>query len=467
MTMPLPAPQQGGNALRLRLFGFPVSIHVSFLIVVAILGYGVDTTFGELLGWLGVATVSILLHELGHAVAARRLAGASPTISLYGMGGLTTWRPARPPSRATSVTVAVAGPLTGVAFGLLVLVLRQSLNDDQLNAYVFDAALWVNLGWGLLNLLPILPLDGGHVLAAVLPGDDLTRMRRAAGVSVAVGVGAGLAALAYGLVFGAVLAGYFAWTSWSMWRGLSRRGERVDAAGLRRAFGALVSGDFAAAQSLAAAVAGPPELQHLARQSSAAAVLLAGQPQQAMGQLLEIGAGAPIDPILSGVALLATGQVQLGTDQIRLAHRSVESPFFVVLVWWLAQRGSDLTARLPEFCPDGIRPDEAVVAMDVAYHAGDLAAAVHFGRLALAAGFDPGGVVSYDLACALSRTGDVPGALRALADAAVHGFPVVEQADTDDDLAPVRAAPEWAALRASFSETATARSAFGSTAEPR
>lgn len=226
MTLPLPSAPRRRTALRIRLLGFPIGIDVSFIIVLAFLGYGaLSRGVSYLAVWIAVAAVAVLIHELGHAVAASR-AGAHPSIELYGFGGMTTFE--NPPgglSRAGSVAISVAGPATGLVLGGLLLLLRRQTGlgagggigtggigagTGTLAAYAVQAGVFVTLGWGLLNLLPVLPLDGGNVLAALLPGPPRRQYRLAAAVSVAVAAVAGGLALLGGWIYPAILAGWFA-----------------------------------------------------------------------------------------------------------------------------------------------------------------------------------------------------------------------------------------------------------------
>ena len=73
-------------AFRIRIAGFPVQIEVTFFLLAAILGQGRPGNL--LLAWIGVVFVSILAHELGHAVAFR-VYGDTPRISLHAFGGVT------------------------------------------------------------------------------------------------------------------------------------------------------------------------------------------------------------------------------------------------------------------------------------------------------------------------------------------------------------------------------------------
>jgi hypothetical protein len=76
-------------ALRFSLFGFPIQADASFLLITAMLGFGLPKE--HLLIWIGVAALAVLFHELGHAFAARSLGGEA-RIELAGLGGLTHWR---------------------------------------------------------------------------------------------------------------------------------------------------------------------------------------------------------------------------------------------------------------------------------------------------------------------------------------------------------------------------------------
>jgi Zn-dependent protease len=211
MTMPL---VEGWRPIAVfRLFGFPVTVDISFLVVVAILGWYPGVGASDFVVWVLVAPVAVLVHELGHAFVARTT-GAAPTITLAGLGGLTSYLPPRPLSRGRSIAISVAGPAVGIVIGLVLLAYGLAVGaGSDLAATVLNTAIYTTLGWSLLNLLPVLPLDGGQTLRELLPGSRATREVRAAVVSVVVGVGIGLAALYFGLVFGALMAGLLVFTN--------------------------------------------------------------------------------------------------------------------------------------------------------------------------------------------------------------------------------------------------------------
>jgi Zn-dependent protease len=191
-------PVEGGRPLlRGRVFGFPVHLDLSFVIVMGVLGWYPGVTPVEFVLWLLITPVAVLVHELGHAVLARA-AGARPQIALAGFGGVTTYVPPRPLSRGRSLGISLAGPLVGLALGIALVIVRDAFAGglDPLGwPYIaIRLGIWTCIAWSLLNLLPVLPLDGGQAMRELLPGNPAVRARRAAGISVVVAfVAAGVA----------------------------------------------------------------------------------------------------------------------------------------------------------------------------------------------------------------------------------------------------------------------------------
>jgi Zn-dependent protease len=199
------------DAMELRIFGFPVRIQPVFFIITGLLALSRINQPWSLASWIAVVLVSVLLHELGHALAFRYF-GQSPSIELHGMGGHTRGSAGLTPGQ--DIIVSLAGPALGLVLGGLIYAVSYfvpAVHSSQYVSVVIGDLIWVNVGWGVLNLLPILPLDGGRVLIAVL------RQRRPAGaiklahqVSMVVAALAAAAALIYGMTYGALLAGMFA-----------------------------------------------------------------------------------------------------------------------------------------------------------------------------------------------------------------------------------------------------------------
>ncbi|MCU0311604.1 MAG: site-2 protease family protein [Acidimicrobiales bacterium] len=193
------------KAPRVRLFGIPVRFEPAFFVIVLLLGLPQSPEF--VVSWVVIATVSVLVHELGHAVAFRAY-GLDADVVLHGFGGLTTAEGTLPPSGR--IVTSLAGPLSAlVLFGLPALLLEQSGSAPEgAAATIVTQVVWINVGWSLLNLLPVLPLDGGHVFLAICDGLTRGRGRRAAEIlSVAVAGALAVWALWAGWVLAAVMAG--------------------------------------------------------------------------------------------------------------------------------------------------------------------------------------------------------------------------------------------------------------------
>ncbi|MGH9281849.1 MAG: metalloprotease, partial [Acidimicrobiales bacterium] len=200
--------------IRFRLGGINVQVDPVFFLLAVFLALG-HTSVASVALFVAIAFAAVLWHELGHAVAFRRF-GYGSEILLHGFGGVTVPATDRALPPARDLVVSIAGPAAGIAVGLAVLILAgPSFTTD---AGLIDTALadlvWVSLGWGVLNLVPILPLDGGRVMASVLDLATGGRGARAARyVSIAVGVVLGLAAVRAGVILGGLLLGWFVYAN--------------------------------------------------------------------------------------------------------------------------------------------------------------------------------------------------------------------------------------------------------------
>jgi Zn-dependent protease len=143
-----------------RVFGFPVEINLSFLLLLAL----VFIAFGGVTGvlYVGIAFASVLLHELGHALVARRLNVHVSGIELSFFGGAAKMVD-MPRSARHEIAIAAAGPAVSVALAGLGLGLGVALQAPLLATIG-----WINLGLAIFNLIPALPMDGGRILRALL-----------------------------------------------------------------------------------------------------------------------------------------------------------------------------------------------------------------------------------------------------------------------------------------------------------
>ncbi len=157
---------------RFRVLGIPVSVDPWFFFG---LFFVYSWSGGGRAGLFAAAALGVLtlVHELGHALTARRF-GCEVAISLNLFVGWASYSSARPMSRARRMLVSVMGPGTqlGVAVGALALIylaFHGGVGPDR----AFWGDLWIGVSWAgvviaLLNLLPLWPLDGGHLLHGVL-----------------------------------------------------------------------------------------------------------------------------------------------------------------------------------------------------------------------------------------------------------------------------------------------------------
>ena len=212
--------------LQFRLFGIPVQV-LPFFFLTALL-IGPHDLRGAAL-WIPVVFTGVLAHELGHAAAIRRH-GFLPAIQLHGFGGATTWSAHGPLSPGSRIFISAAGPVVGIAIGLSALVLARAIlpPDPELRRLIWYIV-WVNLGWGVLNLLPVLPLDGGVIVTAIAEGLWGQRGRRLARiVSLAVCVALALWALTRGWWWSVFLAAVLAFANFQALRAETERTHRRD-----------------------------------------------------------------------------------------------------------------------------------------------------------------------------------------------------------------------------------------------
>jgi stage IV sporulation protein FB len=216
----LAEPDRTQYDLNFPLFGFRVRVHPFFWLGTVLLGLNAlrDENHGPilLLIWIAVVFVSILVHELGHALA-YRMYGSHARIVLWGFGGLAIGSP-NPAGRARRIFVTLAGPLAGFLLAALV------YGSDRLTGWstaggvpvlnLYFQLMFVNIAWGVLNLFPVFPLDGGQITRELCEGKWRGRgLRVSLQISFAVAVAAAVYSLACALdeKFGSHLAKVIPW----------------------------------------------------------------------------------------------------------------------------------------------------------------------------------------------------------------------------------------------------------------
>ncbi len=258
-----PQPTQGD--LHFTLFGFPVRIHPIFWLIAFVFGMSGTPPLPLVFVWVAAMFIGILIHELGHALVMRYY-GISPRITLYGMGGLASYDPSQvsnPRAFTTRAQIAIsaAGPLAGFLMAAVIVVaiilsgnsiglefgfpfgpqfFPKSIIVNQALTFFLYALLFISITWGLFNLLPVYPLDGGNISREVclrfntrqgIRGSLTLSLVTAASIAVLSLAhtvrGGGIGGLgSYVNLFIPLLFGYLAYFSYSALQAYNNRGSR-------------------------------------------------------------------------------------------------------------------------------------------------------------------------------------------------------------------------------------------------
>jgi stage IV sporulation protein FB len=197
--------------IRFTIFGIPVEIQPFFWVTLIIFGGALDadtpTEMFQLMLFVLAGFISILVHELGHALTAKRY-GAYSHIVLQGLGGFAAYSGKRL-SRSQSFIVTAAGPGVQIALGVAGLYLSRNIPEMNSHGRYFLVMLsFISLFWAGLNLLPVLPLDGGQMLNALL---GPSRIKITLWTTIIVAVVGGIAMLQFGSWIFPILLGMYAW----------------------------------------------------------------------------------------------------------------------------------------------------------------------------------------------------------------------------------------------------------------
>ena len=247
-----------------RVFTFadvPVMISPWYAALALLIVHQMGTAHGGI--WIGALTMSLLVHEFGHALVAKRFR-LGPSVLLHGLGGLC--RHSEAESDRHDAMIVAAGPAAGLAFGLLLIPVAFALPDADPSArnWVYWAEVLVrdllllNIGWSLVNLLPIWPLDGGHLfrLGLIQIADPRRAERITHGTAIVLLAIVGLVGYQFfggGILLFLVLFGL--WQNWQALRGQVRSGayrpqSRAAKEMVVKASEAYTAGDFREAARL-------------------------------------------------------------------------------------------------------------------------------------------------------------------------------------------------------------------------
>jgi stage IV sporulation protein FB len=204
-----------GRMIHFRLLGIPVTVQPFFWLTLAIIGGAlrIDSREGMiyLLFFISAGFISILVHELGHALMAIKF-GARTEIVLQAFGGYAAYSGVRM-SRGQGAMITAAGPLLQLALGSIAYFLLKSGIAMPDNARIFIWLIFIiSYVWAVLNLLPVIPMDGGRLVEAAL-GPRRVRLTLMISLVTAVSVGI-LAWTLYRQPILAIFMGYFGWLSY-------------------------------------------------------------------------------------------------------------------------------------------------------------------------------------------------------------------------------------------------------------
>lgn len=202
-----------------RLFGIDIFLHWTFALVPIVLifnwRYQLNMEWnmiGAMSGLVGIAFVCVVMHEYGHALAARYLGISTRDIMITPIGGLARLeRMPRDPKQELFVTFA--GPLVNLVLALLVAVVVLALGmklypaeDASIKEQYLPLVMWLNTALFVFNLVPAFPMDGGRILrsllAMIMSHRNATTIATLVGQAMAIGfVIVGLYQNQYSLVF--------------------------------------------------------------------------------------------------------------------------------------------------------------------------------------------------------------------------------------------------------------------------
>jgi Zn-dependent protease len=210
--------QRGVSVIRIPT-PIPIHIHPFFWLVCILIGtlYSGFNVVGILV-WTVVIFISVLFHELGHALTARAF-GKKATITLMGFGGVTQ-HTGKDLSALRQFLIIFNGPLFGFILFALFYYIKGTLVVQTGTFFYFVHAMWIiNLIWTVINLFPILPMDGGQLVRVVLEHFfKVNGLKAAILISLSFSIGIATLSFFYGQWILAILFFFFAMQNMAFFR---------------------------------------------------------------------------------------------------------------------------------------------------------------------------------------------------------------------------------------------------------
>tara|TARA_Y200000002_G_scaffold164438_1_gene135685 strand:+ start:2375 stop:3013 length:639 start_codon:yes stop_codon:yes gene_type:complete len=206
--------------IQFSILGIPVRVEPWFWITMAFIGGGLhaanSTDILLVLVFVFAGFLSIMIHELGHALTIRKY-GLPAAITLQAFGGYASF-PAGKLDRKQSFVVTAAGPVLQFVFGVLLIVLAPSISIPEGSLFLpfLRDLIWVSIAWSILNCLPVYPMDGGQMMAAILGPKKQHNVHL---ISSIVAVIIGIAGYLYlGTILLPIFMALFAWQNWQSYQ---------------------------------------------------------------------------------------------------------------------------------------------------------------------------------------------------------------------------------------------------------
>lgn len=143
-----------------------LALDAIFLVVIVIMFYGSGASLDQLMMILLALVLTILLHELGHALVAMAVGMYGVSITITGLGGLCSYTGERRPKQ--ELLISAAGPATNLMLAALswTVINQGGVGEETLN-FLLSYFFLFNLVLGIFNSLPIFPLDGGQMALSI------------------------------------------------------------------------------------------------------------------------------------------------------------------------------------------------------------------------------------------------------------------------------------------------------------
>lgn len=198
----------------------PVHIHVYFWILAGLIGWLSTFSFLGTLIWMAVILVSVLIHEYGHAITAQ-LFGQQASISLASFGGVTKRKGDKKLEAWQEFLIVLNGPVAGFILYFLTRYFLETFGHKlgSVMEYSLTVAVYINLFWTVMNLFPVLPLDGGQLLRIVLERLlGFRGVRLSSLISLILCVGIGLVSFALGFFLAGIIFFMLAFENFQSWK---------------------------------------------------------------------------------------------------------------------------------------------------------------------------------------------------------------------------------------------------------